>query len=167
MAEQRLLALDTAMTQAELHLRRARDAEVTAKHTYEAARRRASFDRECPRVERGGATVDMRKQWIEDRCADEAWLRYGRKNVRDCLWWRIAQRKELQSGVVLAKFFQIRKDIATHPRGRQKSSKPRMPRIARIERTGLYFSIRVRCVIRGQIQPDLAKLLLTQTEPIG
>lgn len=71
MAEQRLLALDTAMTQAELHLRRARDAEVTAKHVYEAARRRASFDRECPHVERGGATVDMRKQWIEDRCADE------------------------------------------------------------------------------------------------
>lgn len=71
MAEQRLLALDNEMTQAELHLRRARDAEVTAKHTYEAARRRASFDKGCPRVERGGATVDMRKQWIEDRCADE------------------------------------------------------------------------------------------------
>lgn len=70
-AEQRLLQLDNAMTQAELHLRRARDAEVTAKHTYEAARRRASFDKDCPRVERGGATVDMRKQWIEDRCADE------------------------------------------------------------------------------------------------
>lgn len=70
-AERRLLALDNDMTRAELDLRKARDAEVLAKHTYEAARRRAGFDKECPRVERGGATVDMRKQWIEDRCADE------------------------------------------------------------------------------------------------
>jgi len=70
-AERRLLQLDTAMTQAELALRRARDAEVEAKHVWEAARRRAGFDRECPRVERGGATVDVRKQWIDDRCADE------------------------------------------------------------------------------------------------
>lgn len=70
-AERRLLQLDNDMTQAELTLRRARDAEVEAKHTYEAARRRAGFDKDCPRVERGGATVDMRKQWIEDRCADE------------------------------------------------------------------------------------------------
>lgn len=70
-AEKRLLQLDNAMTQAELNLRRARDAEVAAKHVWEAARRRASFDKDCPRVERGGATVDMRKQWIEDRCAGE------------------------------------------------------------------------------------------------
>jgi hypothetical protein len=70
-AERRLVALDTEMTKAELALRRARDEEVFAKHTYEAARRRAGFDKDCPRVERGGATVDMRKQWIEDRCADE------------------------------------------------------------------------------------------------
>lgn len=68
-AQQRLVALDTAMTQAELALRRARDAEVEAKHAYEAARRNAGFDNDCPRVERGGATVDMRKQWIDDRCA--------------------------------------------------------------------------------------------------
>ena len=70
-AEQRLLALDNAMTQAELHLRRSRDAEVTAKHAYEAARRQASFDKDCPRVMRNGATVDERKQWIDDRCAEE------------------------------------------------------------------------------------------------
>jgi hypothetical protein len=70
-AEKRLVALDTEMTKAELDLRRARDAEVDAKHTWEAARRRAGFDRDCPRVERGGATVDMRRQWIDDRCADE------------------------------------------------------------------------------------------------
>lgn len=70
-AERRLLTLDTEMTQAELALRRARDNEVAAKHVWEAAFRRAGFDRDCPRVERGGATVDMRKQWIDDRCADE------------------------------------------------------------------------------------------------
>jgi hypothetical protein len=70
-AERRLVALDNDMTLAELALRRARDTEVEKKHAYEAARRQASFDKDCPRVERGGATVDMRKQWIEDRCANE------------------------------------------------------------------------------------------------
>jgi len=70
-AERRLLQLDTAMTQAELQLRRARDTEVDAKHAYEAARRQAGFDKDCPRVERGGATVDVRKQWIDDKCAKE------------------------------------------------------------------------------------------------
>lgn len=70
-AERRLLQLDNEMSLAELALRRARDAEVAAKHVWEAAERRAGFDKDCPRVERGGATVDMRKQWIEDRCAEE------------------------------------------------------------------------------------------------
>lgn len=41
------------MTRAELALRRARDDEVSSKHDYEAARRRAGFDKECPRVARG------------------------------------------------------------------------------------------------------------------
>lgn len=70
-AERRLVQLDSEMTKAELALRKARDEEVDAKHAYEAARRRAGFDKECPRVARGGATVDERKQWIDDRCADE------------------------------------------------------------------------------------------------
>lgn len=70
-AERRLVQLDSEMTKAELDLRRARDNEVEAKHVWEAARRRAGFDKDCPRVERGGATVDMRKQWIDDKCADE------------------------------------------------------------------------------------------------
>lgn len=70
-AERRLVTLDTEMTKAELDLRRARDAEVAAKHVWEAAFRRAGFDKDCPRVERGGATVDMRKQWIDDKCAKE------------------------------------------------------------------------------------------------
>jgi hypothetical protein len=70
-AERRLLELDNAMTQAELNLRRARDTEVDRKHTYEAARRRAGFDKDCPVVARGHGTVDERRQWIDDRCADE------------------------------------------------------------------------------------------------
>lgn len=68
-AERRLVTLDTEMTKAELALRRARDEEVNAKHTYEAARRQAGFHKDCPLVARGGATVDMRKQWIDDQCA--------------------------------------------------------------------------------------------------
>jgi hypothetical protein len=68
-AERRLVALDTEMTKAELALRKARDTEVDRKHEYEAARRQAGFDKDCPVVARGRATVDERKQWIDDRCA--------------------------------------------------------------------------------------------------
>jgi uncharacterized protein len=71
MAERRLHWLDNEMTRAELALRKARDDEVAAKHEYEAARRRAGFDKDCPRVARGAATVDERKQWIDDQCAKE------------------------------------------------------------------------------------------------
>jgi hypothetical protein len=70
-AERRLVVLDSEMTRAELALRKARDNEVAKKHEYEAARRRAGFDKECPRVARGGATVDERKQWIDDQCAEQ------------------------------------------------------------------------------------------------
>lgn len=70
-AERRLVWLDSEMTRAELALRRARDDEVSAKHDYEAARRRAGFDKDCPRVARGAATVDERKQWIDDQCANQ------------------------------------------------------------------------------------------------
>ena len=70
-AERRLLHLDNELTKAELDLRRIRDAEVDAQHVYEAALRRAGFDKDCPRVARNGATVDERKQWIDDRCAAE------------------------------------------------------------------------------------------------
>lgn len=70
-AERRLLQLDTAMTQAELALRRARDTEVAKKHAYEAERRRAGFSKDCPVVARGQGTVDERKQWIDDQCAEQ------------------------------------------------------------------------------------------------
>jgi hypothetical protein len=71
MAEKRLQWLDNEMARAELALRNARDAEVAAKHEYEAARRQAGFSKDCPRVARGGATVDERKQWIDDQCANQ------------------------------------------------------------------------------------------------
>lgn len=71
MAEKRLQALDNEMTKAELALRTARDEEVEAKHVWEAARRQAGFSKDCPRVARGAATVDERKQWIDDQCANQ------------------------------------------------------------------------------------------------
>ena len=70
-AERRLLALDNEMTLAELALRRARDAEVEKKHTYEAAKRRAFLSAECPKPSRGGYTVADRDVWVDDRCAVE------------------------------------------------------------------------------------------------
>jgi hypothetical protein len=70
-AERRLVQLDTAMTQAELMLRRARDAEVEKKHEYEAAKRRAFLSAECPKPTRGGYTVADRDVWVDDRCATE------------------------------------------------------------------------------------------------
>lgn len=70
-AERRLVALDTAMTQAELQLRRARDTEVDRKHEYEAAKRRAFLSAECPKPTRGGYTVADRDVWVDNQCADE------------------------------------------------------------------------------------------------
>lgn len=70
-AERRLLQLDNDMTLAELALRRARDAEVEKKHTFEAAKRRAFLDPGCPKPTRGGYTVADREVWVDDRCADE------------------------------------------------------------------------------------------------
>lgn len=70
-AERRLVALDNAMTAAELQLRRARDAEVDKKHEYEAAKRRAFLSAECPKPTRGGYTVADREVWVDDQCAEE------------------------------------------------------------------------------------------------
>jgi hypothetical protein len=70
-AERRLLQLDTAMTQAELQLRRARDAEVEKKHEYEAAKRQAFLSAGCPKPTRGGFTVADREVWVDDACAEE------------------------------------------------------------------------------------------------
>lgn len=70
-AERRLIDLEQRLEQATEMLKIARDAEVEAKHGFEAARRNAGFNKECPRVERGGTTVAERTEWIEDKAAEE------------------------------------------------------------------------------------------------
>lgn len=69
-AERRLVELEQKLDIATDMLRIARDAEVEAKHGFEAARRRAGFDKECPVVTRGGTTVAERTEWIEDKAAE-------------------------------------------------------------------------------------------------
>jgi hypothetical protein len=66
-----VVKLGSEMTKAELGLRAARDAEVDAKHTYEAAHRRAMLSKDCPKVTRGGTTTAERDAWVEDQCAGE------------------------------------------------------------------------------------------------
>lgn len=72
-AERRLIELEKQLEMATEMLKIARDAEVEAKHTFEAARRRAGLSAECPRVERGGTTVAERTEWIEDKAAEDQW----------------------------------------------------------------------------------------------
>lgn len=72
-AEQRLIVLEKTLEMATEMLKIARDAEVAAKHEFEAARRKAGLSPECPRVERGGTTVAERTEWIEDKAAEAQW----------------------------------------------------------------------------------------------
>ena len=63
-------ALDGAMEK----LREARDAEVDAKDTRDAAKRRAQFSGDCPKVgvfDGVRTTVAYQTAWIEDQIADE------------------------------------------------------------------------------------------------
>ncbi len=64
------------LTRAEKELREARDAETDAEIAYQRVHRRAMLSENCPRVERGGATVAERDAWVADRCAKEweEWL---------------------------------------------------------------------------------------------
>lgn len=64
-AENALRWVLRAMHDAARKLADLRDAEVTAKHAYEGARRLAFFDGDCPKPERGGYTVADREAWIE------------------------------------------------------------------------------------------------------
>lgn len=72
-AERRLIELEKALEMATGMLKIARDKEVTAKHEFEAARRKAGLSADCPRVERGGTTVAERTEWIEDKAAEAQW----------------------------------------------------------------------------------------------
>lgn len=71
--ESRLRQLVTDLTHAQQALAAARDAEVRAKHTYEAARRRALLSEECPRVARGAVTTAERDAWVDEATARERW----------------------------------------------------------------------------------------------
>jgi hypothetical protein len=69
--EYRLRELVTDLTRAQLTLSDTRDAEVNAKHVYEAAHRRAVLHTEAPKVNRGGSTAGERDAWVGDRCQVE------------------------------------------------------------------------------------------------
>lgn len=72
-AERRLVELEQKLELATEMLKVARDAEVEAKHVFEAARRRAALSPECPVVTRGGTTVAERTEWIEGKAAEAQW----------------------------------------------------------------------------------------------
>ncbi|MEV1315319.1 hypothetical protein AB0J14_04460 [Micromonospora arborensis] len=59
-----------AMYEAQKELRKRRDAEIDAKHTFESAKRSAFFSPDCPKPERGGYTVADREAFIERECAE-------------------------------------------------------------------------------------------------
>src|SRR5690606_21536119 len=59
--------LTTELTHAHQPLPRARDGEVRAKHSFDAARWRALFSGECPKVARGGYTTAVRDSWVDEQ----------------------------------------------------------------------------------------------------
>ncbi|MER5420387.1 hypothetical protein [Streptosporangium roseum] len=69
--ESRLRHLVTALTQAQIALAKKRDEEVAAKHAYQAARRRAIFSPDSPKVTRGGYTTADRDAWVDEKAANE------------------------------------------------------------------------------------------------
>jgi hypothetical protein len=75
--EERLSALVTAITRAQMQLRDARDAETEAEIALRKAEIQAAFDPSCPKVRRGEATVGDRDRWI-DRAVLPAWEAHRR-----------------------------------------------------------------------------------------
>jgi hypothetical protein len=65
--EDRLRHLVNDLARAQMTLAGVRDAEVEAKHGYEAARRRAMFSGDCPKVSRGGYTTADRDAWVDEQ----------------------------------------------------------------------------------------------------
>lgn len=73
-AESALQSYSDALEEARRSLARARDAEVDAKAKLDAARRRARFSADCPKVGVFGGvrtTVAYVEAWIEDQVAEE------------------------------------------------------------------------------------------------
>lgn len=79
--ESRLRGLVTELTQAQGALADQRDAEVRAKHAYEAERRKALLSDECPKVTRGGWTTTERDAWVDEQVKDVRW-RFDLATVR-------------------------------------------------------------------------------------
>jgi hypothetical protein len=67
--ERKLRELVNNLSAAYKDLAEARDAEVHAKHAYEAEHRAALLDPNRPKVERGGMTTAERDAWVADRAA--------------------------------------------------------------------------------------------------
>lgn len=67
--ERKLRELVNNLAAAYKDLAEARDAEVHAKHAYEAEHRAALLDPNRPKVERGGMTTAERDAWVADRAA--------------------------------------------------------------------------------------------------
>lgn len=73
-AEAKLAAYSDALDKAQEDLETARNAEVDAEEDRDAARRRAQFDPDCPKVgvfNGVRTTVAYQTAWIEERIADE------------------------------------------------------------------------------------------------
>lgn len=71
--EARLRGLVTELTQAQAALAEQRDAEVRAKHAYEAARRKVLLSDDCPKVTRGGMTTTERDAYVDDQVKTARW----------------------------------------------------------------------------------------------
>ena len=74
-ARDRIEKIGTELARASLALKRARDAEVEAEHTYEAQRRAWLLSTECPKVSRTGTTAAERDAWVDSRC-DETYFKF-------------------------------------------------------------------------------------------
>jgi hypothetical protein len=79
--EARLRRLVTDLSLSQQALAECRDAEVRAKHTFEAARRQALLSDDCPKVARGAVTTAERDAWVDERIKHERW-KYELAEVR-------------------------------------------------------------------------------------
>lgn len=68
--EAKMRSLVNDLARAQVELAKARDAEVDAKHVFEAERRRAMLSSDCPKVSRGGVTTAERDSWVAAQAAD-------------------------------------------------------------------------------------------------
>lgn len=73
--EARLLGLVKDAYEARTTLKGARESETTTEIAYKRAKARAFHHKDCPRVQRGSATVADRDAWVDEHVMDE-WVAY-------------------------------------------------------------------------------------------